>query len=496
MSGAEPTLEIRRANPTQVRSGGRRVFHAAVIRRRLSTRFAAAAGLGAISVATPAQAQTLTDALAEAYNTNPQLLAQRALLRATDEQVPQALSFWRPTVNFTGQVGYSTGSFQTDRPVPPTNSLRFHVQTRPNLVQSQAAQPIYRGGRTVAQTRQAINTVESTRAQTLAVETTVFQAVAMAYLDVVRDQALLEVDRNNVNVLREQLEATQDRFRVGEVTRTDVAQAESSLAQAQGTLVAQQGTLEISRAEYVRAVGRAPGRLTLPRERPVLPATLEEAESLAANSNFNVISAVFAELAARDNIDVVRGQLLPQVSVVGTLSRTSDPSITQKGDLTNQAQVTAQLTMPLYEGGAIYSQTRQAEQTVGQRRSQVDDARRAAVQTANQFWSTLQAARASIASFAAAVRAAQIALAGVQQQALVGTSTTLDVLIQNQQLLTTQSQLITAQHDAALAEFNVAAAVGRLIAPELKLPVKLYDMEQHYKEVRDKWIGFRGGLSE
>jgi len=494
MSGAEPIPEIRHASQTQVRICDRRVFDAAVIRRRLSIRFAAAAGLGAISVATPAQAQTLTAALAEAYNTNPQLLAQRALLRSTDEQVPQALSFWRPTVNFTGQVGYSTASFQTAFPTPPTN--RLHIQTRPDLVQLQAAQPIYRGGRTVAQTRQAINTVESTRAQTLAVETTVFQAVAMAYLDVVRDQALLEVDRNNVNVLREQLEATQDRFRVGEVTRTDVAQAESSLAQAQGQLVAQQGTLEISRAEYVRAVGRPPGRLTLPRERPVLPATLEEAESLAATSNFNVISAVYAELAARDNIDVVRGQLLPQISLVGSLSRASDPSVTQKGDLLNQAQITAQLTMPLYEGGAIYSQTRQAEQTVGQRRSQVDDARRLAVQTANQFWATLQAARASIASFAAAVRAAQIALAGVQQQALVGTSTTLDVLIQNQQLLTTQSQLITAQHDAALAEFNVAAAVGRLIAPELKLPVKLYDMEQHYKEVRDKWIGFRGGLSQ
>jgi outer membrane protein len=152
--------------------------------------------------------------------------------------------------------------------------------------------------------------------------------------------------------------------------------------------------------------------------------------------------------------------------------------------------------MPLYEGGAIYSQTRQAEQTVGQRRSQVDDARRAAVQTATQFWSTLEAARASIASFSAAVRAAQIALAGVQQQALVGTSTTLDVLIQNQQLLTTQSQLVTAQHDAALAEFNLAGAIGRLIAPELHLPVKLYDMEQHYRQVKNKWIGFRGGLSE
>jgi outer membrane protein TolC len=261
-------------------------------------------------------------------------------------------------------------------------------------------------------------------------------------------------------------------------------------------LVAQQGTLEVSRAEYVRAVGHAPGNLMLPRDRPALPATREEVLSLAAASNFNVISAQFAELAARDNIDVVRGQLLPQVSVVGTLSRSFEQSPSLKGTLQNSASIAAQMTMPLYEGGAVYSQTRQAQQTVGQRRSQVDDARRAAVQTAAQFWSTLQAARAAIVSFSAAVRAAQIALEGVQQQALVGTSTTLDVLIQNQQLLTTESQLVTAEHDAALAEFNVAAATGRLIAPELNLPVRLYDMERHYQQVRNKWIGFRGGLSE
>jgi TolC family type I secretion outer membrane protein len=280
------------------------------------------------------------------------------------------------------------------------------------------------------------------------------------------------------------------------VTRTDVAQAESSLAQAVGNLVTAQGNLENSRAEYVRAVGRPPGTLMLPRDRPALPATLEEAVSLAGNSNFNVVSAVFAELAARDNIDVVRGQLLPQISVIGTLSRSIDQSTSVQRGLTNSAEITAQLTMPLYEGGSIYSQTRQAQQTVGQRRSQVDDTRRAAVQTATTSWSTLQAARASISSFAAAVRAAQIALEGTQQEALVGTRTVLDVLIQNQQLFTTQGQLVTAEHDAALAEFNVAAATGRLIAPELKLPVKFYDMERHYKQVKDKWIGFRGGLSE
>ena len=486
MSGAQQIPQMHRADRRGER-GSR------PLGRRNLGGFAALTGLVLVAAA-PAQAQTMTQALAEAYNTNPQLLAQRALLRATDEQVPQALSGWRPTVNFTGQLGGARSSFAAGNPpAPRITAFSTFYQNALNL---QVTQPVYSGGRTVAQTRQAVNTVQSTRAQTLAVETSVFQAVAQAYLDVVRDQALVEVNRNNVAVLRKQLEATQDRFRVGEVTRTDVAQAESSLAQAIGTLTAAEGTLRESQAEYVRVVGHAPGRLLLPRERPTLPVTREEALTLAATANFNVISANFAELAARDNIDVVRGQLLPQISLVGGLLRSFAPSITLNGSLEQEASITAQMTMPLYEGGAIYSQTRQAQQTVGQRRSQVDDARRASVQFATDSWETLKAARASIASFAAAVRAAQIALEGTQQEALVGTATTLDVLIQNQQLLTTQQQLIVAEHDAALAEFNLAASIGRLIAPELHLPVQLYDMERHYKEVKNKWIGFGGGLKE
>ena len=256
----------------------------------ISRRWPRSPGWSLAAAASPARAQTLTQALAEAYNTNPQLLAQRALLRATDEQVPQALSGWRPTVNFTGQLGGARGSFARAVGAPTPFISTFHQ----NSLNLQVTQPVYSGGRTVAQTRQAVNSVQATRAQTLAVETSVFQAVAQAYLDVVRDQALVEVNRNNVEVLRKQLEATQDRFRVGEVTRTDVAQAESSLAQAQGTLTAAEGTLAQSRAEYVRAVGHQPGRLLLPRERPALPATREEAQTLAANNNFSVISANFA----------------------------------------------------------------------------------------------------------------------------------------------------------------------------------------------------------
>lgn len=460
-------------------------------RRRLAGFLGLGGFAGLLAAGAPqASAQTLTQALAEAYNTNPQLLAQRALLRATDEQVPQALSGWRPTVNFTGQLGGARSSFA--QPPMSTRYLTFYQ----NSLNLQATQQVYSGGRTVAQTRQAMNTVESTRAQTLAIETTVFQAVSQAYLDVVRDQALLEVARNNVQVLRKQLEATQDRFRVGEVTRTDVAQAESSLAQAVGMLTTADGNLQQSRAEYVRVTGHAPGILLLPRERPTLPATREEAQSLAADNNFNVISANFAQLAARDNVDVVRSQLLPQISLVGSVSRLLSPSITLSSAVESSASIMAQMTWSLYEGGAIYSQTRQAQQTVGQRLSQVDDTRRAAVQSATDAWESLKSARASVSSFAAAVRAAQIALEGIQQEALVGTATTLDVLIQNQQLLTTQQQLITAEHDAALAEYNVAAATGRLIAANLHLPVQLYDMERHFNYVKDKLIGFGGGLKE
>jgi TolC family type I secretion outer membrane protein len=442
-----------------------------------------------------APAQTLTEALAYAYRNNPQLLAQRAALRATDENVPQALSGWRPTVTVTGQSGFNRAGLTTTNPLTGNPSTAYNSFIN-RSVQLQASQPVYRGGRTEAATKQAINTVQAARAQTLSIETTVFTNVVTAFLNVVRDQNLLEVARNNEQVLRRQLEATRDRFRVGEVTRTDVAQAEAALAQAIAQRITSQGNIETSRSLYTRAVGHSPERLVMPSERPALPATRDEALALAASNNFDVISATFTEAAARDNVDFVRGQLLPQVSITGTIGRTISPSITQSGASTDSGSVVAQMTVPLYEAGSVYSQTRQAEQTVGQRRSQVDFARRTAVQLAEQSWETLQAARASIASFITAARAAQIALEGTQQEALVGSRTVLDVLIAEQQLFQTQSQLVGAQHDAALAEYTLVAAIGRLVAPALKLPVELYDMEHHYKLVKDKWFGFGGGLKE
>ncbi|MGD9613902.1 MAG: TolC family outer membrane protein [Alphaproteobacteria bacterium] len=442
-----------------------------------------------------AAAQTLTEALAYAYRNNPQLLAQRAALRATDEEVPVALSGWRPTVTITGQTGFNRAGQTTTSTLTGIETTRTDSFINRSVL-LEAEQPIYRGGRTEAATRRAINTVQAARAETLSVETEVFTAVVRAFLDVVRDQNLVEVARHNEQVLRRQLEATQDRFRVGEVTRTDVAQAEAALAQAIAQRITAEGNLETSRSLYTRAVGHPPERLVMPAERPALPATREEALALAATNNFDVISAMFTEAAARDNVDLIRGQLLPQVSITGSIGRNISPTIATSGSRTDTAAVVARVTVPLYEAGSIYAQTRQAQQTVGQRRSQIDIARRTAVQIATQSWETLQTARAAIASFITAVRAAQIALEGTQQEALVGSRTVLDVLLAEQQLFTAQSNLVGAQHDAALAEYTLVAAIGRLIAPALKLPVELYNMEHHYKLVKGKWFGFGGGLKE
>ena len=317
-----------------------------------------------IALPLPATAQTLTEALSYAYNNNPQLLAQRASLRATDEQVPQALSGWRPTVNFAGSAGEERAGLAVPGSVQcpshnPGQTCFSSFQTRE--LDLRITQPVYNGGRTEAQTKQAVNTVEATRAQTLAVETMVFQAVVQAFFDVYLDQTQVEVNRNNEAVLKKQLDATRDRFHVGDLTRTDVAQAESALAQATAQRINFEGKLESDRAAFVRAVGHPPGRLVLPTERPALPASRDEALALAATNNPNVIAANFAEAAARDNVDVVRGQLLPQISIVGDLNRSFSPSVTQRTARQDTASVVAQMTMPLYEGGAIYSQTRAAD---------------------------------------------------------------------------------------------------------------------------------------
>ncbi len=246
-----------------------------------------AIGFGVFAWSLPAAAETLLEALADAYNNNPQILAERALLRATDEGVPQALSGWRPTVQFTGSAGPThTENAPASVFFPTTNLFARNLDLNIN-------QSIYQGGHTVAQTAQAEKSVEAERARNIAVEETVFFAVAQAYLDVIRDQATLDLSINNQTVLRRQLEATNDQFRVGAVTRTDVAQAEARLAGATANRSQAEGNLQVSRANYERVVGHPPQELSVPTLRPVLPATREEAVTLSATKNPNVIAAIF-----------------------------------------------------------------------------------------------------------------------------------------------------------------------------------------------------------
>ena len=483
-------------------------------RRRASPRsLALALALpGLAAVAQPARSQTLSEALAHAYASNPSLLAARAQLRSVDENVPQALAGWRPTVSITSTAGVTDARGrslqsgydpverriffqqpQSQTVLTPQRPVTFAVPNTTHVERSTATnsititQPVFRGGRTVATTRRAENQVLAQRARLLQTEQQVMQQTIEAYVNVIRDQELLRLNINNEQVLTEQLRATSERFRVGEITRTDVAQAESRLAAARASRTQAEGNLQISRATFQRLVGQPPQRLVAPQ--PLRPPvrTAQEAGQVAAANNPNVVAALFDEAGARDAIDIQLAALLPQLSVVGQAFRNDNqlqPHTRQTG-----GSLTANLTVPIYAGGAEYSAVRQARQQAQQLRQTVDEQRRIAVQQATQAWEQYQASRAQVDSQRAAIRAAEIALDGVQREAIVGSRTTLEVLNQEQELLVNRTNLVQALATAVLQSYSVAAALGRLTAQDLGLDVEPYDMRAYYNAVRNRWAG-------
>jgi outer membrane protein len=457
-----------------------------------SSRLAFAALLmasAAIVEVRPAASQTLQEALALAYANNPALQAARAQLRSVDENVPQALAGWRPTVQVTGAVGQSTGS--TVGSLPPTNTTRTNSPWRSRdtvSTQASVSQPLYRGGRTTAQTRRAENQVLAQRARLYATEQQVLQDTVNAYVAVIRDQEEVRLNTNNEQVLTRQLQATNERFRVGEITRTDVAQAESRLARARALRAQAEGRLQTSRATFTRLVGQPPQVLTPPQPLRTAATSARGAADLAVQNNPNVVAALFDEAAARDQIDIQMSALLPQVSLNASSFRNDNQ--TTDGLRQNGHSVTANLTVPLYQGGAEYAAVRQARQQAQQARQIVEDQRRSAAQQATQAYETFMTARAQVDSVRAQIRAAEIALDGVQREAVVGSRTTLDVLNAEQELLDARVSLVRALADVITASHTVAAAVGRLTARDLSLPVPLYDMEAYYREVRNRWIGW------
>ncbi|MHA1114453.1 MAG: TolC family outer membrane protein [Alphaproteobacteria bacterium] len=428
----------------------------------------------------PARAEGLIDALTAAYETNPTIQAQRARLRATDEGLPQSLAGWRPTVTLSGETGrqrYETNIGVRDRP-------QHRDPTSASVIVSQ---PLYRGGRTVAGSRRARNLIEAERARLTGTEQGVLLDAATAFVDVVRDQAVLKLNAGNEQVLRRNLEATRDRFEVGEVTRTDVSQAESRLERATAERIRGEGALASSRAVFENVVGSVPGVLETPEPLADLPETRVAALSEAAAKNPNVVLAQFSEQAARDDVDVTTGELLPVLSLDGSISRAYDTFA--RASQTDSAKIAAVLTVPLYQAGAVSSRVRQSKQVAGQRRVEVEVARRDAVEGAARTWEALQTARAQIVSIEAQIRASDIALTGVREEAAVGARTVLDVLDAEQELLDARSALVRARRDEIVAGFQLRAAVGRLTARNLGLPVAFYDVEAHFKEVRGMWWG-------
>ncbi|HYZ32559.1 MAG TPA: TolC family outer membrane protein [Crenalkalicoccus sp.] len=453
---------------------------------------------GAIAAPAAASAQPLPEALALAYAYNPTLLTARAQLRAVDENVPQALAGWRPSVTISSSIGWTDS--QARQPAFQTNPFTGEVRAVGTNITGPIdtsrtigtgsviiTQPVFRGGRTVASTRRAENQVYGQRARLLATEQQVLGDTVNAYVAVIRDQELLRLNINNEQVLTEQLRATNERFRVGEITRTDVAQAESRLAGAIAQRVQAEGNLQISRATFQREVGTVPQRLVAPQPLGVPVRDAREASAIAGDNNPNVVAALFDEAAARDFIAVQLSALLPQVSVQGQAFRSDNtqlPHTRQTG-----TQITATLTVPLYQGGAEYSVVRQARQTAQQARWVVDDQRRQAVQLASQAWEQLQASRAQVDSVRAQIRAAEIALDGVQREAIVGSRTTLDVLNAEQELLNARTSLVQALATLVSQSYALASSIGRLTATDLALPVETYDVTTYYREVRNRWFG-------
>ncbi len=438
----------------------------------------------AVAAAPGAAAVTLEEALIAAYTSNPTLGARRAALRATDEEVPEALSGWRPTVEVTADVAAQKIESESAAGLGADETLI------PRSLTLSVTQPLYRGGRTVASVSRAENLVLGDRARLAEVEQEVlFQAVT-AYMDVLREQAVLDLAINNEQRLRRQLEAAQDRFEVGEVTRTDVAQADARVSNAIAERVRARGDLIRSRAAYLSVIGVLPESLSPPPPAPDLVDSELDARTMAAVEHPTVLRSIYAERVARDDVRIDAGGLLPELSLRGTYATTEDTStfITSQ----DTATIRVELAVPLYQSGSEFAGVRAAREIAGQRRVELEANRRAVLENVTRWWEALRTARARIAAFTDAVSAAEIALEGVEQEAAVGSRTTLDVLDAEQELFDSNVDLVLARRDEVVASYGFTAAIGQFTVKAIGLPVELYDEERHYKAVRDKIWGFGG----
>jgi outer membrane protein len=434
-------------------------------------------------------AESLEAALARAYGSNPTLNAQRAALRATNENVPQALSGYRPRVNATADAGVQGVDAFTPSVAGRANNTNRSTFL-PRGVGVQVDQTIWNAGRTGNAVSQAESLVLAGRETLRATEQSVLLDAATAYMNVLRDTAILNLNQNNIEVLEEQLRQTRDRFSVGEVTRTDVAQSEARLAGARSQAALAQANLKASLGRYRQIVGVEPRRLApaRPWERS-LPKTLEEAGRIAQAGHPQIIAALHNVDAADIAVKVSEADLYPSLGVTASVAQRWDQQLPD--DRRTTASVVGRLTVPIYEGGQVYSRTRQAKEVAGQRRLEADITREQIRANVVAAWGALEASRSQIAAAQAQVAAAETALSGVREEAKVGQRTTLDVLNAQQELLSARSTLVSAQRDRVVASYSLLSAIGRLNSRTLGLRVAQHNANLHYEQVRDKWIGLQ-----
>jgi outer membrane protein len=446
------------------------------------------AGAGLSIGSSGAAADTLEWALVQAYQNNPSLNAQRASLRATDENVPQALSGYRPKLSATVAGGYNyTNAVQS---LPNNPNIPFAQTFYSRTVGATGTYTLYNGFQTANRTRQAESQVDAARETLRVTEQQVLLDAATSYMNLLRDEAVLELQRRNVEVLTEQLKQTRDRFNVGEVTRTDVAQAESRLAAGRSQLLNAQSQYVTSRANYRRVIGVEPGKLAAgtPVDR-LSPSVLAKAIAQGIAQSPSVLAAAYGVDVAVLAVKISEGALYPNLTLTGNVLQGTNPAFETNKETSISA--IAQLTVPIYQGGSEYSAIRQSKETLGQQRLSLDINRDQARATVVQSWGQLDAAKAEIESTTAQVNAAEIALNGVREEARVGQRTTLDVLNAQQELVNARVALVTAQHDRVVASYTLLAAVGALSMPRLGLNVLVYDPMVHYQQVRDAWVGVR-----
>ncbi|GBQ68961.1 secretion system type I outer membrane protein TolC [Ameyamaea chiangmaiensis NBRC 103196] len=430
---------------------------------------------------------TLQQALATAYLGNPSLREERAMLRSTDEQVPTALAGWRPTL--TGQMaltyyeGVNNYTGQADVPG------YYRTYASPGyMATATVTQPLYSGGKTTASTHQAVNKVMAERAKLIATEQQVFAQVVSAYVAVVQDEQTLQLNINNEKVLQSQLRATQRRFQEGELTRTDVAQAGAALASATATRQQSEGTLQTAQATYLQIVGVAPPPNLEPPQPLILPVGSEkDAVQQSLDNNPNIINALFTEASQKDAVAVAIAAIMPKVSAELAYMRGVNQGLGHQFNENKYGEIIFQV--PVYQGGSEYAAVRQARQQAQAAHDEVMVQRRSAQQLASSNWQQLMSYRAALVSNRAAVSSNVVALDGVERQAIVGTSTTLEVLQQQETLLQSQIALVQSLGNLVNASYQVAAAIGRLTAVDLKLDVPLYDEKAYYKAVKDRLWG-------